>query len=265
MNIQKILLVGCPRSGTTILQAIISSHPKVFSLPETHFFPALCSSNTFYRKMGIATSRSKEILIGLESQFLSESILVPSLLSRRLINQYLDLLDRIASSQTKTHWLEKTPQNLWFLPYIEKYAPNLKIIHIEREAKDVIASIHYASMKYPESWGYQNLDATIKLWKDSKKINDKYRNDARHLYCTYESLVERPSEIINNILSFINLHFVENLHQETNQQRKIISRKNDHWTREISEGLNRKASRFHAHFNEEQQDYVLSAIESEIS
>ena len=265
MNIQKTLLVGCPRSGTTILQAIISSHPKVFSLPETHFFPALCSSNTFYRKMGIATSRSKEILIGLESQFLSESIIVPSLLSRRLINQYLGLLDRITSSKTKTHWLEKTPQNLWFLPYIEKYAPNLKIIHIEREAKDVIASIHYASMKYPESWGYQNLDETIKLWKDSKKINDEYRDESRHFYCTYENLIERPSDIIKNILSFINLYFVEDLHLNTNHQRTIISQKNDHWTKEINEGLNRKPSRFHTHFNEEQQDYVLSAIESEIS
>ena len=37
-NVEMIFLVGCPRSGTTWLQAMLSSHPTVYTGPETQFF-----------------------------------------------------------------------------------------------------------------------------------------------------------------------------------------------------------------------------------
>jgi Sulfotransferase family len=33
-----IFVVGCPRSGTTLVQCILSASSQAFSLPETHFF-----------------------------------------------------------------------------------------------------------------------------------------------------------------------------------------------------------------------------------
>ena len=43
-------LVGCPRSGTTLLQSLIASHPQVYSLPETNFFRLLLHSEEFPRR-----------------------------------------------------------------------------------------------------------------------------------------------------------------------------------------------------------------------
>ena len=34
----RVFIVGCPRSGTTLLQAMLASHETVYSFPETHFF-----------------------------------------------------------------------------------------------------------------------------------------------------------------------------------------------------------------------------------
>ena len=93
MNIKRVLLVGCPRSGTTILQAILSSHPEVFSLPETHFFPALCSNNSFIRKLGLSTLKAKKVLLEIEQQFISQPTICTSRFSHRLSEQFLDLLD----------------------------------------------------------------------------------------------------------------------------------------------------------------------------
>ena len=35
----RIFIVGCPRSGTTLLQSLLAAHPQIHSFPETHFFP----------------------------------------------------------------------------------------------------------------------------------------------------------------------------------------------------------------------------------
>ncbi|NJL55543.1 sulfotransferase [bacterium] len=32
-----LFLVGCPRSGTTLLQSMLASHPQIASFPETKF------------------------------------------------------------------------------------------------------------------------------------------------------------------------------------------------------------------------------------
>lgn len=36
-----IFVVGVPRSGTTLLQSLLSAHSSTYSLPETHFFPTI--------------------------------------------------------------------------------------------------------------------------------------------------------------------------------------------------------------------------------
>ena len=38
---KRVFLVGCPRSGTTLLQSMLHAHPSIYSLPETKFFHVL--------------------------------------------------------------------------------------------------------------------------------------------------------------------------------------------------------------------------------
>ena len=37
----RVFLVGCVRSGTTLLQSMLHAHPKIYSVPETKFFDCL--------------------------------------------------------------------------------------------------------------------------------------------------------------------------------------------------------------------------------
>ena len=38
---KRIFIVGVARSGTTLLQSMLASHPEIHSFPETHFFVKL--------------------------------------------------------------------------------------------------------------------------------------------------------------------------------------------------------------------------------
>ena len=72
--IKRLMIVGCPRSGTTLLQSILSAHNDVFSLPETHFYPQLCSSSPFSRYLGISTRAARNNLIEIGKDHLNKKI-----------------------------------------------------------------------------------------------------------------------------------------------------------------------------------------------
>ncbi|HEY9694672.1 MAG TPA: sulfotransferase [Oculatellaceae cyanobacterium] len=66
----RLFLVGCPRSGTTLLQSLLVAHPEILSFPESHFFRSLLEYRTPWRiKLKIASSKTKPRL----KQFLKES------------------------------------------------------------------------------------------------------------------------------------------------------------------------------------------------
>ena len=41
MSNKPIFIIGCPRSGTTLLRVILDSHPNICCGPETHIIPSL--------------------------------------------------------------------------------------------------------------------------------------------------------------------------------------------------------------------------------
>ena len=186
--------------------------------------------------------------------------LFPSSKRKKLSQSFLEALDQASQIRGKTTWIEKTPQNLWFLPFIKSISKNIRFIHIEREPKDVIASIHYASTKHPESWGYQKIENCINLYKESKVFNDQYRSKESHYFCKYEDLTTDTTGVVKGILKFCKLEFYEDLLHNYKKSRNFISRKSDLWTSGISGEIKLQESRFYKHFPEEDQNYILSKL-----
>lgn len=259
-SIKRVMIVGCPRSGTTLLQSILSAHEEVFSLPETHFYPQLCSSNPFFRNFGLSTRTARNNLKQIGKDYLDKKINT-SLLTKKLSQSFLETLDQASQIRGKSTWIEKTPQNLWFLSFIKSITKDIYFIHIEREPKDVIASIHYTSTKHADSWGYQNIDHCISLYKESKKFNDQYRGTESHYFCKYEELVSDPPSVIKCILRFCNLEFYEDLLIDYKKSREFISRESDLWTSGITSEIKLQESRFYKQFPEEVQNYILNKLD----
>lgn len=119
-----IFILGMPRSGTTLVEQILASHPKVHGAGELTLF-----SDTMFSVRGpdgrpIASPGSVH---GLDSAAFCE-----------IGSRYVAELRKFAP--TATHISDKRPSNYYFIGLIHLSLPNAKIIHVVRDAADTCLS-----------------------------------------------------------------------------------------------------------------------------
>jgi peptidoglycan/xylan/chitin deacetylase (PgdA/CDA1 family) len=203
---KRIFLVGCPRSGTTILQSLLAAHPEVISFPESKFFQYL-----FYDKFkcpGKLPSRMEA--------FFRDEIKRPEFLQGFDDSQtveaktrwFVGVLDGLAAEQNKSIWLEKTPEHLYFIQDIERLLPEAKFIHILRNSMDTIASLHDATRNPNELWGYGwNFENCCKRWKETILISHKYANKSHHILVKYEDLLDNKVQFLGGLCDFMGIPY----------------------------------------------------------
>jgi tetratricopeptide (TPR) repeat protein len=115
-----VFLIGFPRSGTTLLDQILSSHPGIVCLEESeHFGDAL-----------------SEVLADPARAFLPETFAVDEI--ERVRESYWRRVDAPASAVV----VDKFPLNIVVLPLIERVFPSAKIIFAMRDPRDVVLSCY---------------------------------------------------------------------------------------------------------------------------
>lgn len=119
-----IFIVGLHRSGTTLLERILSGHPELADAGETYAFDA---------QMQLATDHATPGRIDLE------------LIRRSADADYDAVADGYAESarwlsRGKPFFTEKLPINFWHVGYIAKALPQARILHLVRDPMDTCFS-----------------------------------------------------------------------------------------------------------------------------
>ncbi|MCP3673997.1 MAG: sulfotransferase family protein [Gammaproteobacteria bacterium] len=115
-----IFVLGQPRSGTTLIERIITSHSDVHSAGELQQFPLTM------RRLGN---------VGTDQRFSPEIYAsVKDLDGRLLATKYIQTTGRMRGSAEK--FVDKLPTNYLNLPIILKALPNAKIVHLVRNPMD---------------------------------------------------------------------------------------------------------------------------------
>lgn len=202
---QRIFLVGCPRSGTTIVQSLLAAHSKIITFPETKIFQ--------YTLWDSFKDKLPERL----SQFFNNEIQRPKILEEfngskgtaTTIRWFLKVLDELALEKNKHIWLEKTPEHIFFIRDISLFVPDAKFIHVTRNGLDTIASMYEATrMPQNELWGGSwSLNYCIERWKACNWITKAHNKNPQHLIVKYEDLLSDKISVLKACCKFIGIQY----------------------------------------------------------
>jgi len=266
---KRIFLVGSARSGTTLLQSILSAHPEIFTFPETHFFsktiPMRKSAQILWRirrkDHSIILNYLKNIE-GFEPKEKIDDLLPRKTISiNKWVNGIIKLLDDIALHKHYSIWLEKTPYHLRYINLITRAKKDIDFVHIIRKGEDVIASLYDATHKYPEQWGgARSLENCVKRWKRDIKISLKFVGKKNHFFVLYDDLVDKPHETIKKLCNELEIKYVKTMLEDyINQVDKIVLAE-EKWKSNVKKKIERR-SKFDEVLSEVQKDYVRKEIE----
>lgn len=229
----RVFLVGCPRSGTTLLQSLLSAHSRIHSLPETHFFQNLLHSEE-HRLLSSAHGHARRRALqrwhayrrgvlaccgwveGSRVRRAWESIpemtdacaerTVGGWRGHRLsthVDRFVQALDRVSLQCGKQVWLEKTPDHLFYAAQIQRHIPDARIIHIVRNGEEVVASLHRAAQQYPQWRPYLDIERAADRWNRATAESLSWLGHRNHLLVRYETLLAYPARTLSRVLRFL--------------------------------------------------------------
>lgn len=184
-----IFIIGLPRSGTTLVDRILSSHPKVESLGELNDLPL-----AVMRAAGKAPDR--RALIAQASQCDAPA----------LGTDYLARID--GYGRRKPHFIDKTPLNFLYLGLIVRALPAARVIHLRREPLDSCYAMYKTLFRMGYPFSYDQMDLG-RYYGAYARLMDHWRtlHAGAFLDLGYEGLVGAQEASTRRLLEHCGLEF----------------------------------------------------------
>jgi hypothetical protein len=176
-----IFIIGMPRSGTTLVEQIISSHADVFGGDELPYFNNLIKTKFFKNELFSNNLLKKENL-------------------NKIRRSYLDSIKKVSSDSKQV--TDKLPINFKWVGFIRLIFPNSKIIHCKRNAKDTCISIYknyFTNTDLNYAYSFEELTKFYKLYDEMMNFWKKYFSDSI-IDVQYETLIMNPKIEIPKII-----------------------------------------------------------------
>lgn len=185
-----IFIVGMPRSGTSLVEKILSTHNKVHGAGELDYFFKLGTNNFLTEKTGFLfaplNTYSKQQL-------------------ENVGHEYLKQIEQLCKDST--YITDKLPFNMLLIGLIKIALPNAKIIHCVREPKDNCLSIfkkNFTTDNYRFAYNLKTLGQFHNLYRLlMRHWHDVFPGSIYDVH--YESLVNNPETEIKKLISACDL------------------------------------------------------------
>ena len=172
---ESIFIVGMPRSGSTLIESIISMNESVDDLGEVNIL-----EESFIEWNKLRQGKQKKLL------------------SELYLKRLIDIKNKMSITTNK--WL----YNYQYSGIIAKQIPNAKIIHCFRNPLDNILSIYRANFIKGNEYSSSLIDCS-KVYLDQEEVMNKYKNQfSANIYSlNYDALVTSPDEEIRKLIKWL--------------------------------------------------------------
>jgi tetratricopeptide (TPR) repeat protein len=183
-----IFIVGVPRSGTTLIEQILASHPDVYGAGELRHLQSVVDQIKNYPSGVMSTTASDYSRLG---------------------QIYHDRVMSLAGDHR--HVIDKMPANFMHLGVIQLALPNARIIHCRRDPVDTCLSCYSKLFNAEQAFTY-DLNELGLFYQAYQRMMDHWRtimSPDRFIEVDYESVVDDVDTQARRLLEFLGLPWDE--------------------------------------------------------
>ena len=186
-----ILIVGMPRSGTSLVEQILANHPQIAGAGESQALPELVSSLVSQR---INPNTITQTLTQARSTYLAE----------------LSTAAQLTPNDAPSFITDKNPMNLFCLGHAMGIEPDLIIVRVNRDLRDVCFSCYTSPLSPDHNYKF-DLASCAHFASTAHRVLDHIatiaRADSRATWIDieYEALTRDPTATISNLLQSLGL------------------------------------------------------------
>lgn len=245
-----IIIVGVPRSGTTLLRVLLGEHPEIVALPETPWITG-SQNDPSLRDFLDHLMNGKKGPVKSWGDIESSDIFFAG---RAFLDEIFGL---VVKRVNKNRYCIKTPDDIMYLEFLMRLYPDAKWIHIKRDPRDVALSTVRAKNqllgKKLFRFGANNMTNALRRWLawEQKISNASQKDEASWHHITYEDLVAKPDQVMKSVYDFLELptpqdclkydsknhllpEWEQGSHDVKMQSGQIQSSKQSQWKRNLS-------------------------------
>lgn len=206
-----LFVVGCARSGTTMLRAMLDAHPSLAIPPESHFIAPMWKVRRRYERNGSVDAARMTADIVRGHRFREWGI--DAEVVRRRVNElrspsFAGVIDAVftayAAEKGKHRWGDKTPNYALDVATLAGIFPAARFVHLVRDGRDVALSL----LQMP--WWPRTLPEAARVWSHwtrTARAEGRALGDDRYLEVRYEELVDRPERELRRICELAGLDY----------------------------------------------------------
>ncbi len=195
-----IFVGGAPRSGTTLMQRVMSAHDDVFAGPEFDFIPSIV--------VGLRDSMLRSIRSGRINAIVDEDTV-----DKAIQNFVCTMFEERLTKSGKSFFCEKTPANATVFPELEKIFPDARHIMMVRDPRDIVNSMKTVRERFLAK-GEKPPRFTRSIAASVQIINEYYgsgliaaEKSDKVLLVYYEDLVSNPEREIRRVCDHAGLSY----------------------------------------------------------
>ena len=224
-NLMPIFIVGMPRSGTTLVEQIVSSHSQVTGAGELSF----------------ATQLGAPIARGLSDSN------TDSLLNFR--EKYLKKLKSVSNGNLMI--TDKMPQNFLIIGLLAAAFPEAKIVHVKRNPAAVCWG-NYKQYFTPKSFGYcYAIDDVLSYHKMYQNLMEFWGNSlGKRIYnLDYELLTGNQESETRQLIEYLGLDWEEKCLSPQNNRRRVATASNMQVRQKVYKGSSEQWKKYQSFLN----------------